>query len=252
EQQSRGWLAARHRAARAYLPDRRSPDPRGPEPAAGGPAALDPLGAESPAQLSALLSELRQRSGPSYREMQRVAKEAGCGVDWTRLWAVGARSAFPSPRVLEAFLTGCGVPPAEREPWRLARKRLTPHRGTAANTVGEELDLIRRRSLDPPPDPRTADTWAKFAEALHALVTWSGLSLTELAGAAIDAGVPVTVDALRHALVHRDLPTPSTLHAFTAGCGLSDADRHLWYMARTRLASAPPQARRLPPFRWRG
>ena len=246
ERQCCAWIAARHRAARVFLADRWGPAPTAPDAAVRTQAALDPGDAQSSIQLAVLLAELKERSGFAYAEMAFAARKAKCAVNQERLWAVGARFAFPTPRVLEAFLVGCGVHPDQREPWRQARKRLVGGHGRLKHTVQAELTAARER-IDPPPDPRGARTWAEFSTVLHALVRWSGLNVAAIVREAITAGVPVTTDALRHVLVHRALPSASTLNAFTVGCGLSSAEQYQWRVARARLAAATPEAQRLPP-----
>jgi hypothetical protein len=246
EQQCCAWIAARHRAARVFLPGRCAAAPTAPDPAVRTQAALDPRGAQSATQLAALLAELKERCGTGYVEMAYAARQAKCAVSQERLWAVGARFAFPTPRVLEAFLVGCGIDPDQREPWRQARKRLVGGHGRLKHTVQAELTAARERA-DAPPDPRGAQTWAEFSTVLHALVRWSGLNCAAIVREAITAGVPVTVDALRHVLVHQALPSTSTLDAFTVGCGLSSAEQYQWRIARARLAAATPEAQRLPP-----
>lgn len=240
------WIAARHRAARALLYERRRPAPTPSDEADWAQAALDPLGVRSPAQLAVLLAELKERCGLGYAEMIAAAKQADCAVSRERLWAVGARYAFPSPRVLEAFLAGCGIDPAGREAWRQARKRVAGGHGRVQHTVYAEL-VREQQQGDLPPDPRGAQTWAQFSIVLHGLVQWSGMSVAEIAREAITAGVPVTTDALRHVLVYRALPSTGTLDAFTAGCGLSNVQQFQWRITRARLAAAAPEARRLPP-----
>jgi len=246
DEQCSAWLAARWRAARAQLPDPLRAGPHLPDPDACAQAALDPQQAESPVQLSALLVELKERCGPSYSEMERLAKRAGRAVSWSRLWAVGSHHAFPTERVLEAFLIGCGMYPPDRKPWHLVRNRLAATRRRPEHTVHGEA-AAGQQHPDRSPDPYGARTLAEFVAALQALVHWSGLDLAELTWEAINAGVPVTTDALRYVLVHRVLPGASTLNAFTVGCGLSNAEQSRWQSARARLATLPPAAHRLPP-----
>lgn len=246
EQQCCAWVAARHRAARVFLPSRHGPAPTAPDPALRAQAALDPRDAHSSTQLAVLLAELKERCGPSYEEMAGAARQDKCAVSQERLWAVGARHAFPTPRVLEAFLAGCGIDSGERESWRQARNRLVGGHGRMKHTVHAELTAVRGRA-DPPPDPAGVQTWAQFSRVLHALVRWSGRSVTAIAYEAVGAGVPVTPDALRHVLVHQVLPSASTLDAFTVGCGLPSGERNRWRMTRVRLAAAAPEAQRLPP-----
>ena len=80
-------------------------------------AALDPERAETPAQLTALLIELKELRETSDSRILHAAQCAGCAVSWSRGWAVSTRYEFPTPRILEAFLIGRGLGAAEHEPW---------------------------------------------------------------------------------------------------------------------------------------
>ncbi|HEU5333357.1 MAG TPA: hypothetical protein VFU73_11340 [Actinocrinis sp.] len=246
EQRCAAWLAARHRAARALPPGRRA----GPGTARHGPAvrvAVDPERAETPAQLTALLIELKESCETSDSRILHAAQLAGCAVSWSRLWAVSARYEFPTPRILEAFLIGCGLDAPEREPWMLARKRLAADRRHAGYQDRREAAArSTRRSPLRPPDPCRARTWAQFSAALRALIRWSGRDLSQIAWVAMSNGIPVTTDALHYAVAYNALPTPSTLDALVVGCGLSRPQRFGWRMVRARLATLPERTQRLP------
>jgi hypothetical protein len=235
DRQCCAWLTARHRAARTL-------------PALAGQAGVDPESAETPAQLTALLVELKERRGPGFRQILQAAQLAGCAVSWSRLWRVEAHYEFPTPRALEAYLIGCGLDPDEREPWLATRKRLAARRRRAERSILHEAPPDQRRP-DAPPDPSGAHTWAQFSATLRALVEWSGRDLAEIAQAAMAGGVPVTTDALHYTLAYRALPDPSTLNALTIGCGLSRQEQFGWRMVRARLATLPPRSQRLPAFR---
>ena len=242
DQQCGAWLAARHRAARA-LPTAAVPERSSPQ------AHLDPEHAETPAQLTALLIELKDLREASDRRILHTAQLAGCPVSWSRVWAVTARHEFPTPRVLEAFLIGCGLDTPEREPWMLARKRLAAERRRAGHHARNTSTAhIKARSSFAPPDPCGTHTWAQFSAALRALVRWSGRDLVQIARIAMANGIPVTTDALHYALAHSALPTPSTLDALVVGCGLSRPQQFGWRVVRARLAALPPQTQRLPAY----
>jgi hypothetical protein len=239
--QCSAWLAARHRAARVLL-SVRTDEPR---PAHEGSAALDPRAAETPAQLSALLTELKARRGLSLGQIQHTARIAGYPVSWSRLSAVVGNSTFPTPRTLRAFVAGCGIGPAECEVWLLARERLAAGRPRSRQVALRPPSASQR--LGGPPDPSTVRTWAQFAAALSELVRWSGLDLAEIACRALERGIPVTTDALRYTLAHRTLPAAGTLQAFTVGCGLSARDQFAWRAVRARLAMLPTSTQLVPP-----
>lgn len=249
EQQSCAWLAARHRAARAFLiVPRAEAEPLDPRLAAV--AALDPQTAQSPAQLAVLLAELRARRGLSYGQLQLAAKRAGYDVSWSRLWAVGAHYAFPTPRVLEAFLAGCGIAAPEQTPWLEARERLATKRARVRRTAQPAAAEVSRsqepRQCNPPPNPQEARTWAQFCALLRVLVHWSGHDLSAIAQRALGDGIPVTREALHYTLAYSTLPGVNTLNAFTAGCGLSSLEQLHWRIVRARLATLPPDSQRLP------
>lgn len=253
EQQTFGWLAARHRAARMFL----SAPPAGARPGAAGrraAAALDPQDAETPAQLTALLLELKARRGLSLGQIQHAASRAGHTVSWSRLWSVAARCTFPTARTLEAFVFGCGLEEAQREAWLVARDRLAvsgrprtrrPQRRAVASPSPQPAVNLSRPGG--PPDPGAARTWAQFAAALEALVRWSGRDLFTITRRSLERGIPVTTDALHYTLAHRTLPSASTLNAFTVGCGLSAREQFAWRAVRTRLAALPGETQRVPP-----
>ena len=236
------WLAARHRAARVFL-SARAGEPRL---AHASAAALDPRDAETPAQLSALLTELKARRGLSLSQIQLTARGAGHPVSWSRLSAVVARSTFPTPRTLEAFVSGCGIDPVEREAWLLARERIVAGRRRTRQVTRRPVSAPAFRPGGPP-DPRAVRTWAQFAAALEGLVRWAGVDLATIAHRALDRGIPVTTDALRYTLAHRTLPAEATLQAFTIGCGLSTREQFDWRAVRGRLAMLPESTQVMPP-----
>lgn len=255
EQQCCAWLMARHRAARTYLVARPAAAPTtGPGPSnearsgppRSDPAALNPQDAQTPVQLCALLIELKARRGLTYGQIQHAASHAGHPVSWSRLQSVVSRPSFPTPRTLEAFVIGCGVDPVELEEWLLARKRLATGRRRRPRTMRVQPVRVPR-GPNSPPDPGGARNWAQFAAALTALVRWSGGDLVAIARRAVESGVPVTTDALHYTLAHRTLPGPSTLNAFTIGCGLPAREQFNWRMARARLAALPSGTQLLPP-----
>ena len=239
--QCSAWLAARHRAARVLLSAR----PGEPRPLYEACATLDPRTAETPAQLSALLIELKARRGLSLRQIQHTARIAGYPVSWSRLSAIVTNSTFPTPRTLRAFVAGCGIGPAECEVWLLARERLAVGRPRSRRLAPRAPSTVSRRVG--PPDPSMVRTWAQFSASLSELVRWSGLDLSTIASRALERGVPVTADALHYTLAHRTLPAAGTLQAFTVGCGLSARDQFAWRAVRGRLAMLPTSTQLVPP-----
>lgn len=168
-------------------------------------------------------------------------------MSWSRLWAVSARYEFPTPRVLEAFLIGCGLDAPEREPWMPARKRLAADRRRAGyRDRHQPASMGLGRSPLHPPDPCRARTWAQFSAALRALIQWSGRDLPQITRVAMSNGIPATIDALHYTVAYGALPTRSTLDALIVGCGLSRPQRFGWRVVRARLAALPARTQRLP------
>ncbi len=83
----------------------------------------DPAGAQDAAALVALMRELRERSGLTYRRLQERAAERGMALARSTISDVLARDALPRPEVLEAFVVACGAESRLGE-WLAARERI--------------------------------------------------------------------------------------------------------------------------------
>lgn len=88
--------------------------------AEGGP---DPAGVQDVAALVALMRELREHSGLTYRRLQQRAAERGMVLARSTISDVLARDALPRPEVLTAFVVACGEEPRVGE-WLEARERV--------------------------------------------------------------------------------------------------------------------------------
>ncbi|MDT0451591.1 hypothetical protein [Streptomyces hesseae] len=90
----------------------------------------DPARARDAAALVALMRELREHSGLTYRRLQRRAAEEGMVLPRSTISDALARTALPRAEVLEAFVVACGDG-ARREAWLEARRRIAGREGSA-------------------------------------------------------------------------------------------------------------------------
>ncbi|WP_406863208.1 helix-turn-helix transcriptional regulator [Streptomyces sp. HUAS MG47] len=85
----------------------------------------DPQGARTPGEFLALLGELKDRSGLTYRELSARAAAVGEVLPRSTVANMLARVAgLPREELLTAFVRACGVPPGERDAWLRVRKEL--------------------------------------------------------------------------------------------------------------------------------
>ncbi|MFI6296402.1 helix-turn-helix domain-containing protein [Nonomuraea sp. NPDC050790] len=87
---------------------------------------------------------------------------------------------------------------------------------------------------DGPPDPAQATTAAEYVAALARLRRWSGLTFRRLAEAS-EGALPVSTVA--GVLGRTTLPREEFVAAFTAACGLDEAETERWIRARRALAT---------------
>ncbi|MFE0145658.1 helix-turn-helix domain-containing protein [Nonomuraea sp. NPDC059007] len=87
---------------------------------------------------------------------------------------------------------------------------------------------------DGPPDPAQATTAAEYVAALARLRRWSGLTYRRLASA---SGGALPVSTVAGVLGRTTLPREDFVAAFTAACGLDEAETDRWIRARRNLAS---------------
>ncbi|MFI6498805.1 RICIN domain-containing protein [Nonomuraea typhae] len=85
-----------------------------------------------------------------------------------------------------------------------------------------------------PPDPTQATTAAEYVAALSRLRRWSGLTFRQLAA---KAGGTLPASTVAGALGRVTLPREDFVLAFTAACGLDEAEIARWVRARRALAS---------------
>lgn len=109
---------------------------------------LDPRGARDPAEYVALLRLLKQRSGLTYRQLERKAAERGDVLARSTLADVLRRDALPRAEVVTALVRACGVrrvageaePGGDESVWLAARERLASVADEeSAGTGGSEV-----------------------------------------------------------------------------------------------------------------
>ncbi|WP_418959209.1 helix-turn-helix domain-containing protein [Streptomyces tritici] len=92
---------------------------------AAGERAPDPQGARTPGEFLALLQELKEWSGLTYRELAARAEAVGEVLPRSTVANMLARVAgLPREELLAAFVRACGVPPGDRDAWLTVRKEL--------------------------------------------------------------------------------------------------------------------------------
>ncbi|MFD8595001.1 RICIN domain-containing protein [Kitasatospora sp. NPDC059646] len=137
------------------------------------PPSPDPTRAHSVAQFVALLRELREQSGLTYRALENRAAELGETLPRSTVAAILRHDQLPRPEVLRAFLLACGHqgPPAA---WLEARARLASGKEETDGTGGAEAST----SAPPPPPvpgPRRPARGAALLGALLAVLAVAGV-----------------------------------------------------------------------------
>ncbi|MCC3778801.1 hypothetical protein [Streptomyces sp. UNOB3_S3] len=144
----------------------------------------DPARARDAAALVALMRELRERSGLTYRLLQRRAAEEGMVLPRSTIADALARTALPRAEVLEAFVVACGDG-ARRDAWLEARRRIAGREDAPA--PGRRR--VRRLRLL---------WWLPAAVAVLALAYWAFTpSPAGTSGAGRPSPAPSAADAAR-------------------------------------------------------
>ncbi|MFG3036094.1 helix-turn-helix domain-containing protein [Streptomyces sp. NPDC048330] len=93
-----------------------------------GERAPDPRTARSTAEFLALLQDLKDRSGLTYRELAARAEASGDVLPRSTVANMLTRPTLPRDELLAAFARACGLPPGELETWRTVRDELARRR----------------------------------------------------------------------------------------------------------------------------
>ncbi|MDW5330137.1 hypothetical protein R6Y94_40945 [Plantactinospora sp. KLBMP9567] len=111
---------------------------------------LDPGRARTPADLVGLLRQLRDRSGLSFRRIERSARAAGDNLPASTLATMLGRNTLPREELVRALTRACGESPESVERWLAARRRLvdtaaTPPAAAEPPKPAEPLEPADRR-----------------------------------------------------------------------------------------------------------
>ncbi|MEU9699786.1 helix-turn-helix transcriptional regulator [Streptomyces sp. NPDC047981] len=154
---------------------------------AGGGGAPDPREATDAPSFIALLQQLKDWSGLTYRELSARAEALGEVLPRSTVANMLARSTVPREELLATFARACGVAPGELETWQSVRKELAV-RGVYAGTVAVEP----RAEDDGAADEGAADPIAEGEGAVGACTSWPRPEETAHAagpGSATGAGI---------------------------------------------------------------
>ncbi|WP_086822146.1 RICIN domain-containing protein [Allokutzneria sp. NRRL B-24872] len=97
---------------------------------------LEPGGATTPAEFVALLREVRDRSGLTYREIERRAEALGEVLPKSTAASMLTRDTLPRAELVSTLLKVCGEP--DDASWLLARERLSGAVEAEAPVLAEE------------------------------------------------------------------------------------------------------------------
>ncbi|MEQ4303049.1 helix-turn-helix domain-containing protein [Plantactinospora sp. B6F1] len=85
---------------------------------------VNPDVAETPADLVGLLRQLRDRSGLSFRRIERLARSAGDNLPASTVATMLGRNTLPREELVRALTRACGESPESVDRWLAARRRL--------------------------------------------------------------------------------------------------------------------------------
>ncbi|GAA3732414.1 hypothetical protein GCM10022225_13070 [Plantactinospora mayteni] len=128
---------------------------------------LDPGSAETPTDLVGLLRQLRDRSGLSFRRIERLARAAGDNLPASTLATMLGRNTLPREELVRALTRACGESPESVDRWLAARRRLVDAAAMppTAGPAGPEPAV-----LPGPPDRRPRPGLLLLAVATGAVV----------------------------------------------------------------------------------
>ncbi|MFF9014697.1 helix-turn-helix domain-containing protein [Streptomyces sp. NPDC014870] len=139
---------------------------------AGGGGAPDPREATDAASFIALLQQLKDWSGLTYRELSARAEALGEVLPRSTVANMLARSTVPREELLATFVRACGVSPGELDSWQGVRKELAV-RGVYAGTVA----MGQGAEDEGPADQGAVEagaSWPRSEEVVHAAERGSG------------------------------------------------------------------------------
>ncbi|WP_283134341.1 helix-turn-helix domain-containing protein [Rhizohabitans arisaemae] len=118
----------------------------------------DPSHAQTPAEYVALLRLFRDRSGLTYRTIQRRAAENGDSLPASTLATMLTRDTLPRAELVSAFLRACGEPTVRVDAWLEIRRDLltAPVPSPDAGPADENADAPPAEAV---PEPATRPAW---------------------------------------------------------------------------------------------
>ncbi|MFB7473607.1 RICIN domain-containing protein [Kitasatospora sp. NPDC056184] len=153
----------------------------GRDPGRGG---AKPQDARDAAEFNALLREMKERSGLSFRQLEERAAERGEVLPRSTIADLLRRDTLPRQEVLLAFLRACGEG-ADTDDWLAAWHRI-------ATGPGPEPDKAAAESVPPPPPParRPGPRLLALATVAAAALLGGGAYLLTAEGGTADRAAP--------------------------------------------------------------
>ncbi|MEN3610692.1 helix-turn-helix domain-containing protein [Plantactinospora sp. ZYX-F-223] len=111
---------------------------------------LDPGSAETSADLVGMLRQLRNRSGLSFRRIERVARAAGDNLPASTLATMLGRNTLPREELVRALTRACGESPESVDRWLAARRRLADAAATPPTAEPAPAEPAKPEPADPP------------------------------------------------------------------------------------------------------
>lgn len=159
----------------------------------GGP---DPGQAQDPGALVALMRELRDQSGLTYRQLEQKSSDQGTILARSTIFTALARETLPRPEMLAAFVAACGKP-HEVEAWLAARERIAAAEGggeagqasadTDADATEAHTDPLVTAPYEPSREESRDRRWA-WATRRRLLVALTALVVVSLGSWMIRGG----------------------------------------------------------------
>ncbi|MBB5873775.1 hypothetical protein F4553_007209 [Allocatelliglobosispora scoriae] len=194
---------------------------------------LDPTGARTPAEFIDLLRRVRERSGLTYRAIEKITAAAGETLPASTLATLLGRETLPREELVSALLRACGASPDEVAAWVAARQRLAASRPAFGTPVASdradstESDVVTTDAGDDPPPAAAAPR-----RRLSALI--AGVALLTVVAAGVVFAIqrsatdpPVTVSGSGSpSAVASDPLAAGLINIRSANSGLCFTERH--------------------------
>lgn len=118
--------------------------------------------ADGPTEFVALLQQLKERSGCTYRQLEERAASSGDVLPRSTIADALRRQSVPRPEMVAAFVRACGAGPSEVEIWLAARDRIASAGPTPPTQSGDGSDRTAPTSEEADPaSPGRGSTWLR-------------------------------------------------------------------------------------------